>query len=120
MKQRVPARLAKDPVRHGEDQSVQFDERFAWNQLDPVFTLGLGGVGEGIGYHRRNAEFAQFGDTAVAQVRSGTFSLKVMPTMPIRAPFTGRSAAISNLTRHCAMKLLMSSLMRRPERMTCG
>ena len=30
--------------------------------------------------------------------RSGTFSLKVMPSIPTLAPFTGRSAAISNFT----------------------
>ncbi len=83
---------------------MRFD---AGGSVDAVFAFRFGGVGEGVGDQRGYAEFVQFGDNVRTRLlrRSGMVPLKVMPRMPILAPFTGRSAAISNrLTRRWAIK----------------
>ena len=44
----VPAFFAEHPVRHRKDQPIETGEPFERNQLDAVFALGLGRVGERI------------------------------------------------------------------------
>ena len=67
-----PAGGAEYPVGHGEHQPVEIDKGLERNQFDTVFALRFGGIREGIGNRRRNAEFAQFrsdvGNTAVAEI----------------------------------------------------
>jgi len=61
-KEPVPALLAEHPVRYRENQPVEPGEPVERNQLDAVFTLGLGRVGERIVHQGGDAELAQFGD----------------------------------------------------------
>src|SRR5437016_955526 len=68
----APTSLGEDAVRHGEDQSVELGETVECYQLDTIFALGFGRVGERVRHQCRDAEIAQFrddvGHAAVAQI----------------------------------------------------
>src|SRR6202011_6001171 len=58
----APTSLGEDAVRHSEDQPVELAKLVERYQLDTVFALGFGRVGQRVRHACRDAEIAQFRD----------------------------------------------------------
>ena len=108
-------------MRNGKDQTIKVGQFGGGDQSDPVLLEGDFWRAKRIVHEGSDPELTELShDVTLLFRRSDTFSLKVGPRIPTRAPFTDLSAWMSIFTSFPAMYSPMRLLTRRPARMTSG